>query len=124
MARRMRPDERQTDLFGVPPQPMRRATPKASRPREPATETPTAEPETITAFAQRAGPADLDELVAVLPDERLAHLALVSARQLRRRLTRTAAGRQRAHGDGKGWAVLDRASQRLSAEWSAPEEAW
>lgn len=125
MARRIRSDERQADLFDAPPQPVRPPTSKASRQSKSAIEAPTAGAETAAAFAERAGPADLDELVLALADDALAHLALASARQLRRRMTRAAGGRQRASGTGKNRSALNRAGQHLAAEWAAPpEEAW
>lgn len=76
-------------------------------------------------FAARASPADLDALVVALSDAALAHLALASARQLRRRLGRAVATHR-----GMGRArpgMLERADHDLAREWATPPEtddAW
>ena len=56
-------------------------------------------------------PHRMDELVATLPDDALAHLVIATARQLRRRLARS-------HGrSGKGCAsTLERSAQQLIVE--------
>lgn len=122
MPRGARADERQANLFGwaeeapVPPAP-RRA-------RKPAPEPAAAEPESAATFAERASEAELDELVAALPDDALAHLTLASARQLKRRIGRSAKGRRPAKGRP---GPLERAGQDLAREWAAradPDEAW
>jgi hypothetical protein len=65
-------------------------------------------------LAARATPSELDQLVAALPDEGLAHLALASVRALRRRLARTGASGTRGR---KGLAgALERAARQLAAE--------
>lgn len=79
----------------------------------------TAEPESVASFAERVGQADLDELVATLPDEALAHLALESARQLKRRIGRTGGrrlGKRRLN-------FLERAGQDLAREWATKADA-
>jgi hypothetical protein len=77
----VRADERQADLFGVPPasSPVAPQLVRSRRKPLPA-DPPAAEPETATAFAARATEADLDELVTALNDDALARLALLSAR--------------------------------------------
>lgn len=78
--------------------------------------------EPAASFAERATKADLDELIAALSDEALAHLALASARQLRRRLARNGGGRP-AKGKVHRRGPLDRAGAALAAEWAtAPDE--
>lgn len=121
-ARAARADERQADLFGAPPAPPPVA-PKVVRSRRkllPA-DPPAADPETATAFAVRATEADLDELVTALNDEALAQLALLSARQLKRRLAR-AGGRKRPNGRGRRPSALDKAGTLLAAEWAREVE--
>lgn len=121
MARALRVDERQADLFGTPePAPPAR---KPRRARKPPADPPPVEPETPAAWAERAGEADLDELVAALPDDALGYLALASTRQLKRRLART---RQGPRSGRKRPGTLDRASARLAAEWAAQaeEDVW
>jgi hypothetical protein len=122
-ARSTHADERQADLFGMPPAPPLAARMPA-RSRNPPAEPPAAEPETATAFAARATEADLDELVAALDDDALAQLALASARQLKRRLTR-AYGRQPRSGRKRA-SALDKAGAQLAAEWAkgVEEDAW
>lgn len=63
-------------------------------------------------LAARLDMPELDELVATVPDDALAHLTLAAVRQLRRRLARST-GRK----GGKGRAsALERAGQQLAAE--------
>lgn len=126
MTRTPRTDERQPDLFGwtapspaKPPRSRRHAKPT------PSTDPPAAEPETLIALAGRATQLDFDEFVTALDDEALAHLALASARQLRRRLGRTNGNRSRSKGSTRGLSALDRAGSQLAAEWATPlEETW
>jgi len=87
---------------------------------------PPPEPESPAALAERAGRADLDEFVSALSDEGLAHLALASARALKRRLARDK-GRRGPGPAGKGGAgPLEKAVQSLSAEvaGSSGEDTW
>lgn len=125
MARHTRPDERQTDLFGwTPPLPAPRARRRAVQP-SPESASPPPEPDTAVSFAARATPFDLDEFVTALDDEGLAHLALASARQLRRRLGRTNGGQSRAKDAKARRTPLDRAGAQLAADWALPsEETW
>lgn len=125
MAGQSRPDERQADLFGwIAPLPASRP-PRRTKQPSPEVASPTAEPITAAGFAAQANAFDLDELVTALDDERLAHLALVSARQLRRRLSRTNTTRSRSRSAGGRRGPLDRAGAELAAEWATPpEEAW
>ena len=122
MARRIAADERQPNLFGWPP-----PAPPAPRPRArmAGQDLATAEPESVASFAERVGQADLDELVATLPDEALAHLALESARQLKRRIAR--AGSSRTGKAKKRLSPLERVGQGLAREWASrigSDETW
>ena len=137
-------DAAQANLFGWDPNPV--AAPPRSRPRKaapeaepevetkaqpepglppPAPEPVPSEPESATAFAERAAQADLDELVAALSDEALAYLALASARQLKRWIARTGGTRP---GKALGRpSALNRADQDLAREWARqtdPDESW
>ena len=123
-ARSTRADERQADLFGLPPAPPPATRMPARSHKLPAAEPPAAQPETATAFAARATEADLDEFVTALDDDALAQIALASARQLKRRLAR-AHGRQPRSGRRRP-SALDKAGAQLAAEWAkgVEEDAW
>src|SRR5688572_5734861 len=95
-------DERQSELFGDD---IRRTQPSARVPRRqegrrtgraggadmPSGPAASHAETSLVDLAARATPSELDQLVAALPDEGLAHLALASVRALRRRLARTGA---------------------------------
>ena len=69
-----------------------------------------AEPERVNT---RLSQQDLEELVADLPDEHLAHLVLAAVRALKRRLAQSSRGR----GHTKSRAnPLERAARRLAEE--------
>jgi len=72
----------------------------------------TPEPDSLDTLAARLSPAELNELVATLPDQGLAHLVVAAVRQLRRRLARAGrqAGRRRAP------SPLERAARELVVE--------
>ena len=59
----------------------------------------------------RLSSAELSELVASLPDSTLAHVVIVTIRQLRRRLARIGRGSAK-----RPTSVLERAAQQLVAE--------
>jgi hypothetical protein len=71
----------------------------------------------MSAKAERLGTRvsqpELDELVADLPDEQLAHLVLAAVRALKRRLTRNTRGLGRAKGRA---GPLERAARQLAEE--------
>ncbi len=121
MARRPEADRRQADFFGVPAPapaaPERLPAPKPQPGQDIKRWPPTPDSgdaplgDSIDALAARLSPAELNELVAALPDEALAHLVVATARQLRRRLARSG-GR-----GGKGRAsALERSARQLIAE--------
>ncbi len=73
----------------------------------------------VEVLAERLTAAELDALVAALPDEALAHLVLAGVRQLRRRLVRVGAnagGRPARAAKGRGASSLERAARQLAAE--------
>lgn len=124
MARRPVVDERQADIFGAslpaqpasepesPPARQLKSKPRSQAPAPPEPQDLPAEPG-IDALAARLSAAELDELAVALPNDSLAHLALASVRQLRRRLAR-------AGGQGRSSKVraspLERAARQLAAE--------
>lgn len=128
MTRRSAPDPDQADLFGQPPPQPISHRPRAPRARKPAADPGPAPsgPEDFESLAARASPAELDALAVALPDNALAHLALASARQLKRRLARAAG----AHRSGRGRTrpnPLERAAQELAQTWATltdSDEAW
>lgn len=69
----------------------------------------------VETLAERLTSAELDALVAAVPDGTLAHLVLTGVRQLRRRLVRAGAASGRAI-KGRGASVLERAARQLAAE--------
>ena len=122
MPRQAGANERQSNLFGWP---AASAAASRSRPRKRASEPAVAEPESATAFAERAAQADLDEFVDALSDEALTHLALTSARQLKRRIAR--AGSSRTGKAKKRLSPLERVGQGLAREWASrigSDETW
>lgn len=108
-------DGRQQDLFGTdaPPtvQPTERSPgpPKPPRPRRGAPPEPSP---SLTALAAEVSRPELDELVATLSDEALAHLALHAVRALRRR-----AGPP-VRGKSAGRSALGRTARLLAEEVS------
>lgn len=120
MARKPEVDRRQTDFFGAPAPtpaaPARRPASKSAPGPAPGRRPPPAGPDVASSdnaevLAARLSPAELNELVAALPDESLAHLVIAAFRQLRRRLAR-GGGR-----GGKGRAsALERSARQLIAE--------
>jgi CRP-like cAMP-binding protein len=73
----------------------------------------------VEVLAERLTAAELDALVAAVPDETLAHLVVAGMRQLRRRLVRTgatASGRSARAAKGRGASALERAARELAAE--------
>lgn len=121
MARRPEADRRQADFFGVPaPAPAAPERPPAPKPQPgqdikrrppPLTNGDAALGDSIDVLAARLSPAELNELVAGLTDDALAHLVVATARQLRRRLARSG-GRG---GTGRT-SALERSARQLIAE--------
>ena len=118
-------DERQPDLFGEgarrtrPPARKLRWQERQQEDRTGGTDRVTgpAGPQaeaTLAGLAVRATPSELDELVRALTDDGLAHLALASARALRRRLAKPGASRERGRKGRAG--ALERAGHQLAAE--------
>lgn len=117
----------QADLFGAdappgvaarpapPPKPAPAAPPEAPhrppRPRRRAPPEPAVAP-SLARLAADAGRAELDEVVAALSDDALAHLALRAVQALRRRAERPARGR------AAGGAALGRTVRLLAEEVS------
>jgi hypothetical protein len=122
VARRPEADKRQADFFATPapasatadPHPARRGQPKqhAKKPSPPPTGCDPHAPDTLDILAARLSPAELSELVAILPDHALAHLVIVTVRQLKRRLARS-----NRHADRhRTSSPLERAARQLIAE--------
>jgi len=121
VARRPKVDRRQADFFGVPapssaaPEPHPAPKPKPDQDikcRSPLLDSkPAPLSESIDVLAARLSRTELNELVAALSDDALAHLVIVTARQLRRRLARSG-GR-----GGKGpTSALERSIRQLMVE--------
>lgn len=123
MARKPEADKRQADFFATPapasavanPHPARRGQSKqhAKKPSPPPTAYDPPARDTLDTLAASLSPAELSELVAILPDHALAHLVIVTVRQLKRRLARSNrhAGRHRTS------SPLERAARQLIAEF-------
>jgi hypothetical protein len=119
-------DERQSELFceetrrTQPPVRVprrregRRTTGQAGRADAPAGPAASGADAGLADLAARATPSEIDGLVAALPDEGLAPLALASVRALRRRLSRAGAGGTRGRKGRPG--ALERAARQLAAE--------
>ena len=120
-------DDQQADLFGATPKALPKPRPARQRaapalvaaPAAPAVEArsaPAGPPEQTpdpVATAAQFSPAELDALVAALPDDALARLLLASVRQLRRRLSRAA---------GRPAPALDRAARQIAAEFTSGDD--
>jgi|tagenome__1003787_1003787.scaffolds.fasta_scaffold20468643_1 hypothetical protein len=122
MAQRPKTDARQADFFGAPTS---KAAPpdlhlarknKSSQKSKLAPPLPDndrrIERDSLDTLAARLSPAELNELVAALPDVALGHLVIVTVRQLRRRLARNNwdAGKRRSS------TPLERAARQLITE--------
>ena len=121
MTRRPEVDRRQADFFGAPapapaaptprPAPEPKPKPGIKRQRAPPDIADTPPCDGIDVRAARLSRAEWNELVAALSDDALAHVVVVAARQLRRRLAR------RRGRDGKGRApALERSARQLIDE--------
>lgn len=130
VARRPEVDGRQADFFGAPAPavPEQRPTPEPNPEQKLKRQLPPPDCEdapvsgSIDGLAARLSPSELNELVAALPDDALAHLVIATARQLRRRLARSSGrgGKSRA-------ASLERAARQLIAELGGQDgddEGW
>ena len=117
-------DGRQQDLFGpgapppgpTPGRPAERPLGPPTKPARPRRRAPpeaaAAPPPSLADLAAEAGHPELDELVAALSDEALAHLALRAVQALRRRAGRSARGKS------AGRSVLGRTARLLAEEVS------
>lgn len=122
MVRRPKTDARQADFFGAPAS-KRAASDQGSRwndkpvqkarPPLPPQETDRLEIDNLDTLATRLSPADLNDLVAAMPDNALAHLVIVTVRQLRRRLVRHIQHPK----EHRVSSPLERAARQLIAEW-------
>jgi|SRR4051812_47471684 hypothetical protein len=127
MTRRPARDERQAELFCLPeppPTPVKRARrptwpPKEEPAPDPAPDLPSEE------VAARLTPVELDDLVRVLSDEKLAHLVMAATRDLKRRLARSGIQR-RSRPMRKGVSDLERVVQQVANEFreAAPTDEW
>lgn len=121
MARKPEVDGRQADFFGAPAPasaaPVHRPTPRPKpeqdlkRRSSPSDNKDAPSGDSAEMLAARLSPTELNELVAALPDDALAHLLLSTFRQLRRRLARSGGrgGRDRS-------STLERSARQLIAE--------
>lgn len=119
MARKPGDDERQKDFFGAPVAAAKQLGASPNRRRRSASSSSEAitESDDIDVQVARLSPAELRNLVAMLPDDVLAQLTLATVLQLKRRLARD------SRRESKGRAsVLDRAAQQLIAELSGQGE--
>jgi len=121
VARRPEVDRRQADFFGAPapapaaPEHRPILKPKPERDikrRSPSSDTGDAlSGDSIDVLAARLSPTELNELVAALPDDALAHLIVATVRQLRRRLARSG-----GRGGKSRTSALERSARQLIAE--------
>ena len=117
MARRPAVDGRQADFFGAPAPapaaPEQPPTPKSKPERRapPSDDAGVRPDDGIDALAARLSPSELNELVAALPDDALAHLVIATVRHLRRRLARSG-----GRGGKDRTSTLERAARQLIAE--------
>ena len=122
MAQRPKTDARQADFFGAPTSTQAApdlylARKDKSRQRTKLASPPQAngvriDRDGLSTLAARLSPAELNELVAALPDAALGHLVIVTVRQLRRRLARN----NSEVGKHRSSIPLDRAARQLMAE--------
>jgi len=126
MARNRVRDERQGDLFGVPPppaKPVRRAfPPKAAR-----EEALAQEPVSLSSLGTRVTRPEIDDFLDGMPDQELSYLVVEATRLVKRRLARGQGRGPRTKGLGMGKTPLDDAVRRVAAElmeFEDPGETW
>jgi hypothetical protein len=122
VAHRPKIDARQADFFGAPTSKAASPDLHVARKNKSSQKSKLAPPlsdndrkmegDSLDALAARLSPAELNELVAALPDAALGHLVIVTVRQLRRRLARNHwdAGKRQSS------APLERAARQLITE--------
>jgi hypothetical protein len=126
MARNPVRDERQGDLFGVPPPPARLAR-RASPPKPEREEMLAPDPVSLGKLGVSATRPEIDELLDGLPDQELAYLAVEATRLVKRRLTRGQGRGLRPKIGCRGTSPLDDALRRIGGELMAledPGEGW
>jgi hypothetical protein len=126
MARNPVRDERQRDLFGAPPPPVKPAR-RTSSPKPVREEARADEPVSLGALGAKATRPAIDELLDGMPDQELAYLAVEATRLVKRRLTRGQGRGLRPKGAGQGRSPLDDALRRIGGElmeFEDPGEAW
>jgi hypothetical protein len=119
MARNSVRDERQGDLFGAPPPPAKPAR-RTSLPRSVREETRAPEPMLLGAKATRP---EIDELLAGMPDQELAYLAVEATRLVKRRLARGQGRGLRSQTGGRGKSALDDVLRRIGGELMELEDS-
>ena len=122
MAQRPKTDARQADFFGIPSSELTVPDARLTRKNKPSQKIARAsllsanneriEQDSLEILAARLSPAELNELVAALPDVALGHLVIVTVRQLRRRLARN----NREGGKHRSSIHLERAARQLIVE--------
>jgi len=126
MARNPVRDERQGDLFGAPPPPVKPVR-RTSPPRPVREETRAPEPVSLGTLGAKATRPEIDELLDGMPDQELAYLAVEATRLVKRRLVRGQGRGLRPKGAGRGRSPLDDALVRIGGELMEledPGETW
>lgn len=117
MRRRQSWDERQGDLFGVPP-PKSATTNRPSPAKKKLLEDPPAETDSLASLARRSSRHEIEDMVNELDDDELAHLVVRGVRTLKRRLNRAGKGGRRPSWNAGQRGPFDRALRDLVVELS------
>jgi hypothetical protein len=126
MARKPVHDERQTDLFGAPPPPVKPAR-RAAPPKPAREEVRVPEPVSLGTLGTKATRSEIDELLDGLPDQELAYLAVEATRHLKRRLARGQGRGLRSRAGGRSQSPLGDALRRIGGElmeFEDPGDTW
>lgn len=126
MVRNPARDERQGDLFGVPPPPAKPIR-RAAAPGRTVEAAPAREAVALATSGQRVTRAEIDDLLDSLPDQELACLAVEVTRLVKRWLARVQGRGPRPKGIGKGKSPLEEALRRIGGElmeFEEPDETW
>lgn len=126
MARNPLRDERQGDLFGVPP-PLAKPVRRASPPMPARDETPAREPMSLSNLRARATKPEIDEFLDGLPDQELAYLVVEATRVVKCRLARGQGRGLRSRGSGRAHSPRAEVLHRLGGElmeFDDPNETW
>ncbi len=115
MARNPARDERQGDLFGAPPPPVKPAR-RTSPPKPVREESKTLEPVSLATLGAKATRPAIDELLDGMPDGELAYLAVEATRLMKRRLARGQGRGLRPKGLARGYSPLVEALRRIGGE--------